>query len=183
MGENNGNAPDDANSSVNHRYYRVTRCKWTFEDPTTKKWVESWLNGRVLNAFAGQTFLRHNNEIIRNDANPDNPAGYHKDVVNLRSELERDSFDTIVHDPPWSNRQAEKSYDGYQSGEVGATMKLYDELLKPGGHLISLGYTVTTMPAGFGYDRQELAIFETIGRGDDYFGAVVRKMNTQVTDY
>ena len=161
-------------------YYRVPRDKYTFDSAKTRKWVETRLSGRVLNAFAGECFLNHDREIVRNDANPKRPADYHVDAAELDEHLEHNSFDTIVHDPPWSKRQAEKSYEGFQSGEVGKTMKAYNSLLKTGGCVISLGYTVTVMPAKYSYERQEMAIFECIGRGDDYFGCIVKKMNNRL---
>jgi len=165
------------------RYYKVKSHKFTFEAKQTRKWVESKLTGRVLNAFAGETELKHSGEIVRNDANPDRPADYHMDANELGSVLERNSFDAIIHDPPWSARQAEESYEGFQAGEVGQTMKLYDRLLKPGGIVIGLGFTATLMPKRLGYSRDEMAIFEVIGRGDDYLGAVDRKQNTTFDEY
>ena len=163
------------------QYYKVKSTKFTFEATQTKKWTESWLAGRVLNSFAGETSLRHSDEIVRNDANPDRPADYHMDANDLGDVFDNNTFDAIIHDPPWSARQAEESYEGFQAGEVGATMQMYDQLLKPGGVVIGLGFTTTLMPKRLGYERQEMAIFETIGRGDDYLGAVDKKMNTTLS--
>lgn len=162
------------------QYYRVDRNKWTFQTDRTRKWAESWLQGRVLNAFAGETALNHSGEIVRNDANPERPADHHRDVNELGNVLEENTFDSIIHDPPWSERQSMQSYEGYQAGEVGETMELYHRLLRPGGLVISLGFTTTVMPARFGYERQEMAIFETMGRGDDYLGCVVKKANRRL---
>jgi len=164
-------------------YYKVKSTKWTFEADETRKWVESHLGGRVLNAFAGMTKLSHSSEIVRNDASPDRPADYHMDVNELGDVLQANSFDCIVHDPPWSARQSEESYDGFQAGEVGETMELYDRLLKPNGKVIGVGFTASLMPERLGYSREEMVIFETIGRGDDYIGAVDKKKNTTLGDY
>lgn len=172
---------DDANFPI--RYFKVKSTKWTFQADKTRKWVQSWCRGRVLNAFAGETKVRHAGEVVRNDANPDRPADYHRDVNNLGEVLEPSSFDTIIHDPPWSNRQAMVSYEGFQAGEVGETMRLYNRLLRPGGRVIGLGFTTTLMPKKYGYDRLELAIFCPIGRGDDYLGAVDEKTNRVLTEW
>jgi hypothetical protein len=170
-------APIDREGEPNFpiKYYKVKSTKWTFEAKQTRKWIESKLSGKVLNAFAGMTELSHDGEIVRNDANPERPADYHMDANELGSVLEEGTFEAIIHDPPWSARQSEESYEGFQAGEVGDTMKMYDRLLKPGGKVIGVGFTASLMPKRLGYTRDEMAIFETIGRGDDYLGAVDRK--------
>lgn len=165
------------------RYYKVHSHRFTFESDTTRRWVESWLQGRVLNSFAGETRLNHSGEVVRNDANPDRDAELHVDAAELDQHLETSSFDTIIHDPPWSSRQGLKSYEGFQLGEVGQTMKSHNKLLKAGGRIISLGFTMTTMPSKYAYQRLEVANFETVGRGDDYFGVVEQNMNQQLDSF
>jgi len=88
--------------------------RWTFDCDTIKTWVEHHLSGRVLNACAGENHLDHDREVIRNDADPERPAEFHKDVAELSSEFPAGHFGTIVYDPPWSVYQSNLRYDGHR---------------------------------------------------------------------
>jgi len=46
-----------------------TLGRWTFQYEPARELVESLLAGRVLNACAGKTKLRHDGGIVRNDLN------------------------------------------------------------------------------------------------------------------
>lgn len=168
---------------VKTELYTVSGHKWTFEDKATRKWVQERLSGRVLNACAGETELRYSGDIVRNDINEDRPADYHTRVRELPKLLGSDGFDTIVYDPPWSVFQSNEEYDGEMVGENRIMAEALHELLRQGGTVIGFGYRSTVMPADLGYKRQEVAIFNTIGRTKDYFGVVDKRMNGDVTRY
>lgn len=88
----------------------------TFEEPNLRRFVLTYMKGRVLNACAGPTSLADyytDGQIIRNDINPTIEADLHVDVAKLASNFEENSFDTIIYDPPWSNYQSNMRYDGY----------------------------------------------------------------------
>jgi len=102
-------------------FHDVGGSKWTFEDEPVRKWAVNHCKGRVLNACAGQTSLRYDGEVKRNDIDPDAPANTHLDVHELPAEYGTDSFDTIVFDPPWSGFQSD---DKYQGGDVNWTREL-----------------------------------------------------------
>lgn len=102
--------------------------KWTFEDDQIRRWVEMHMEPGdvILNACAGKTHLTppENGTIIRNDANPDRDADFHVDVAELAAldELDADSIDMVVMDPPWTCYQANLRYESRhvdQSGEWG----------------------------------------------------------------
>jgi len=97
---------------VESNVYQVNSEKWTFQDNTVRKWVQDRLDGRVLNACAGETQLKHDSEIIRNDINTDRPASLHVDVKEIDKHVEGESFDSIVYDPPWSVFQVNDKYEG-----------------------------------------------------------------------
>jgi len=98
----------------------------TFEVTEIKNWVLDRLNGRVLNACCGPTQLEYQGQIHRNDIDPEVPANTHVDVARLAAELEPESFDTILFDPPWSLYQANMRYDGNHVTKGNTAIKMDD---------------------------------------------------------
>jgi len=156
-------------------YHTVRPNKWTFQSEKIRRWVQRRLEGRVLNACAGKTKLAHDHEIVRNDINEQRDADLHLDVCEIADELEAGSFDTIVYDPPFSQYQASRSYDGQDVGDAALAKRQFDLLLRPGGRVIQFGFTTTCMPFALGYERQEVAVWNTLGRQNDYLSAVDKK--------
>lgn len=165
------------------RYYSVQPNRWTFQSDKIREWVESHLHGRVLNACAGKTKLTHSGEIIRNDYNPERDADTHHDVVEIADHFPANSFDRIVFDPPFSEKQADSSYNGVQVAEIGQAMRQFDQLLRANGTVIQMGFTTTCMPGEMDYKRQEVAIFNTLGRMNDWLGTVDKRMSSDLRSY
>lgn len=173
-------------NGMDMRYYSIMPKRWSFQVPDVRAWVEEHLEGRVLNACAGQEELNYNGEIIRNDVDPEKPAEYHLDVVNLTDELEEQSFDTIVFDPPFSDNQAESTYGvdvRTNPGNNKQATREFHKLLKPNGVVIQLGFTTTCMPGKLGYDREAVAVFNTLGRQHDWLGVVDRRLNGDLSKW
>ena|SRR6056297_170676 len=162
----------EALESLDMSYHTVQPNRWTFQSAKIRQWVESHLRGRVLNACAGKTKLTHDHEIVRNDIDDERDADLHVDVCEIADHLPAASFDTVVYDPPFSAHQATRTYDGRDVGDDGVAKQQFDELLRPGGRVIQLGYTTTCMPMNLGYPRQAVAVFNTLGRMNDYLGTV-----------
>ena len=156
-------------------YHTVSPNKWTFQSDKIRRWVERRLEGRVLNACAGKTKLAHDHEIVRNDLDEDRDADLHVDVCEIADHFESESFHTIVYDPPFSQNQANRSYDGKQVGDDALTKRQFDELLAPGGRVIQFGFTTTCMPVSLGYERLEVGVWNTLGRCNDYLSVVDKK--------
>lgn len=156
-------------------YHSVSPNKWTFQSDKIRRWVESRLEGRVLNACAGKTKLAHDHEIVRNDLDEDQDADIHVDVCEIADHFDAESFDTIVYDPTFSQNQANRSYDGKQVGDDALTKRQFDELLASGGRVIQFGFTTTCMPAALGYERLEVGVWNTLGRCNDYLSTVDKK--------
>ena len=166
-------APSDGErDDIDLSYYTVQPNRWTFQSAKIRRWVERHLRGRVLNACAGKTTLTHDHEIVRNDIDERRDADLHVDVCAIADHVEPASFDTVVYDPPFSQYQATRSYDGEHVGDDGVAKQQFDELLRPGGRVIQLGYSTTCMPMNLGYERQAVAVFNTLGRMNDYLGTV-----------
>jgi len=159
-------------SDLQMHYDTVSPNRWTFQSRKIRKWVEERLRGRVLNACAGKTKLAHDNEIVRNDIDEQRDADMHVDVCEIVDHFPPGSFDTVVYDPPFSQYQSNRSYDGQQVGDDALAKQQFDVLLRPGGRVIQFGYTTTCMPMELGYERQAVAVWNTLGRMNDYLSVV-----------
>jgi hypothetical protein len=164
-------------------YYTVQPNRWTFQSDKIRNWVEGNLHGEVLNACAGKTQLSHDGEIVRNDYNPERKADHHYDVAEIAEHLEPNTFDCVVFDPPFSAEQADSSYDGVQVAEIGQAMRQFDQLLREGGTVVQMGFTTTCMPGEMDYKRQEVAIFNTLGRMNDWLGTIDMRMSNDLRTY
>lgn len=165
----------DRSGDIDLSYYTVQPNKWTFKSDKIRRWVEARLQGRVLNACAGKTHLAHDHEIVRNDIDEDRDADTHHDVCEIGAYFEPGSFDTIVYDPPFSQNQATRSYEGKEVGDDALAKREFDELLAPGGRVIQFGFTTTCMPMALEYDRVEVAVWNTLGRMNDYLSVIDEK--------
>jgi len=180
-----GAEKDGRRDDVAMSYWTVQPNRWTFQSAKIRRWVEQRLRGRVLNACAGITKLAHDEEIVRNDLQKkvelndgsmaSTAADTHHDVCEIAEHFEGGSFDTVVYDPPFSQNQANRSYDGKEVGEDALAKRQFDELLGPGGRVIQFGFSTTCMPMSMGYDRAEVAVFNTLGRMNDYLAVVDEK--------
>jgi hypothetical protein len=167
-------------------YHTVQPNRWTFAETKIRRWVERRLQGRVLNACAGKTKLAHDHQIVRNDLDPKRDADLHVDVCEIADHFEPESFDTIVYDPPFSENQANRSYeldDGETvvAGNDAVAKRQFDTLLRPGGRVIQFGFTTTCMPAALEYERNEVGVWNTLGRMNDYLSVVDEKAGKSTT--
>lgn len=177
------NKQGDRSDDIDLSYYTVQPNRWTFQSDTIRDWVENHLDGRVLNACAGKTHLRHDGEIIRNDLNQDRDADLYVDVCEIAGHFDRASFDTIIYDPPFSQNQASRSYNGRNVGDDALAKRQFHELLRQGGRVIQFGYSTTCMPMSLGYTREAVGLFNTLGRMNDYLGTVDRRLHSDITQY
>jgi len=146
--------------------------------------VQTHLQGRVLNACAGKTKLTGGfdvEEIVRNDIDEQRDTDTHHDVCELAEHYPTAAFDTIVFDPPFSEYQASQRYEGRDVGNVALAKAQFHELLRPGGQVIQFGFTTTNMPMQDGYQREAVAVFNTLGQMNDILGTVDRKPEQQNT--
>lgn len=166
--------------------FKANSERWTFACDTVRSWVEERLNGRVLNACAGETQLRHDGEVVRNDINHDRPADYHQDLRELPDVLGNDQFNTVVYDPPWSVFQVNDKYEGRGQDTIKQSTQMaqsIDRLLRPGGKVLAFGYTVDMIPSSLGYDITEVAVFTIPGPGKDFLGSVHERNRRELDEW
>lgn len=194
-------------SRVGTRFIPVPQPgKWTFETEPIMEWVRHHAEGRILNACAGETPLTWAESVVSNDINPERKAHLHVDVAELPIHLERESFDTVIFDPPWTLYQANLRYDGHrlrdpanedheidaealpievpdqeQVGHARLAKEGFDYLLKPGGVIIELSYSGSCMPARLNYVREERVVFDPPGELRSVIGSVDRKLQQSLT--
>lgn len=156
-------------------YLRARASTWTFSDPKVKSWVESRVEGRVLNLFAGKTQLDHQNEIIRVDINEDRKANYHFDALHVKQYFEDRSFDTVILDPPFSEIQSRKHYNGEHAGKFKHIRDEVADLVKPGGKTLTFGYHSTGMATTRGFEKEEILLINHGGRFPDTVGSIDRR--------
>lgn len=93
----------------------------TFKEPNLRRYVLSYMQGRVLNACAGPTDLSQwydEGEIVTNDIDPEIDSDLSVDVTKLAKHFPPNSFDTIIFDPVWTLYQARLRYNGYHLGKT-----------------------------------------------------------------
>lgn len=155
--------------------------RWTFDTTVVRRVVEDALQGRVLNATAGKTRLRHGGgEIVRNDINPDIPADTRYDVCVIDEHFDPGSFDTCILDPPFDAGQAEKRYEGFHAKEVTAAREALSNLVAPGGVLVEFGWNSHGAAAYRGWVRKEMHIFQRGPCLPDVFGVIDRNTQTKL---
>jgi len=136
--------------------------RWTFQTGKIRQAVESCLRGRVLNACAGKTKLRTEavDEIIRNDINTERDADYHIDVCEIGDHFQPRSFDVIIFDPPFSQKQSDEHYDGAHARDMGKARKQLRDLTKVGGSIVELGFDMWGAADFFkGWERDDKLLF------------------------
>lgn len=183
MPANDVTSPTDSRTDYYHAdavgipvtYLRARASTWTFSDPKVKSWVESRLEGRVLNLFAGKTKLDHDSDVVRVDINETRVADYHFDALHVKEYFDDRSFDTVILDPPFSEIQSRKHYNGEHAGKFKHIRDEVADLVKPGGKTLTFGYHSTGMATTRGFEKEELLLINHGGRFPDTIGSVDRR--------
>jgi len=111
---------------------------------------------KICDPFARNCPIAHP---FTNDLNPETSANHHSDALEFLRTLEREFFDLVLLDPPFSDVANERIYDHVKiHGEksniyTDATyfksimMEIF-RILKPGGSVLRFGYTSSTLCKG-----------------------------------
>ena len=160
--------------------------RYTFSVKPMREWAELNCEGRVLNLFAGKTLL--NVDELRNDVDPDMPADFHMDALELVEhmssfEVIKDSFsvsmfefETILLDPPYSYRKSMEMYNGFKASPFRQLKDALPNILAPNGKIITFGYHSISMGKGRGFEVEKVALFSHGGAIHDTIATIERKV-------
>ena len=121
---------------------------------------------------------------ITNDLNPKFDTTYHLDALDFLKQLDDESEDIVLYDPPYSPRQVKECYEG-----IGITVtaehtksswraKHLDEIarvLKPNGICLSFGWNTNGVGKKRGFEIIEILIVAHGGSKNDTLCTVERK--------
>jgi hypothetical protein len=124
-------------------YMQTPLNRYTFKNSRIKKWVEDNIEGKVLNLFAGKIKLKCDE--VRNDIDPDALADYQYDALEFCRLWNKNKFDTILLDPPYSYRKSMEMYGGKITSPFNALKDEIMNILYPGGIVITFGYHSNSM--------------------------------------
>ncbi|MFB6300545.1 MAG: hypothetical protein ABEH65_09820 [Halobacteriales archaeon] len=167
-------------------YLTAPKSRWIFDPPVVREWVESRLDGRVLNLFAGPTKLSHDGEIVRNDVDETIEATYHVNAADIAAHVEAESFGTIVLDPPLIARAPT---DGQTTQPAGHTIAPADldriktqvaELVEGGGTVITFGRNSSGLGSTRGFEKREICLINHPGSFDDTIAVVEGRIDGEV---
>jgi len=160
---------------IKFTYLKTPLYRYTFKNKKIREWVESQVEGKVLNLFAGKTKL--NCDEVRNDMNPEMPADYHMDAlkfVKWWDKNKKEKFNTIVLDPPFSYRKSMEMYKGYIASPFNQLKSELLEILAPGGLVIVFGYHSNVMGAKRGFKQKHILLISAGGAIHDTIAIVER---------
>lgn len=109
-GSDNGPLPSTSYDEPALSVWTVQPGSHTFTSDKIKSLVERHLTGSVPNLCAGPTRLDHDGAVLRNDIDNSLETDFSVDAQLISSCLPPNSVDTVVLDPPFSERQAREAY-------------------------------------------------------------------------
>jgi len=134
--------------------------KWTFATKMVRDVVLDHIDGRVLNACAGDTELQKRGcEFVRNDLDSSIGADLHVDVRVIHKHVESASFDSAILDPPFDPGRAAKLYEGWHGHEYSSARDAVAETVRPGGVVIELGWNSWSLGDKGDWERVEHHIY------------------------
>lgn len=124
-------------------YLKTPLNKYTFKMPKIGEWVESTVEGRCLNLFAGETKLDINE--IRNDIRKEMNADYNLDALDFCRRWVGPKFNTVILDPPYSYRKSMEMYDGKVMSPFNALKDAILNIITDNAIVITFGYHSVSM--------------------------------------
>jgi len=160
-------------------------CKDTFTIKPIKKLLNGYVgNGKNwIDPYAGL-----NSPVeITNDHNPEIEASYHleaEEFAKLINKIFKKSFDGVLFDPPYSNRQITEHYKilGRKATQLDTSANFYTRAMnpiankiKPGGYAISCGWNSNGFGKKRGFEIVEILLVAHGGHHNDTIVTVERK--------
>ena len=155
----------------------------TFQIKPIKEFVEKYIKDKkiIVDPFANE--CRYGT--ITNDLNPKFDTNYHLDALDFLKQIESESADIVIYDPPYSLRQVKECYEG-----VGITVtaehtksswraKHLDEIkriLKPNGLALCFGWNSNGIGKTRGFEMLEVLLVPHGGSKNDTICTAERKI-------
>lgn len=123
---------------------------------------------------------------ITNDLNPNTDAMYHLDAIDFLKELDSNSVDLLLYDPPYSPRQVSECYHNFgkkvTSKDTSSAWRRQhlDEIariVKPNGKCISFGWNTNGVGKKRGFQIESILIVAHGGSHNDTLVTVEKKIN------
>lgn len=146
-----------------------------------------------VDPFARESFTTKETTWITNDLNPDMNTTYNLEAKQfsqiLLDQMGKSSIDLVLFDPPYSLRQLKDCYDGIGKDlELWQTQNMWGEckddlaqMIKPGGYVVSFGWSSSGFGSHRGFEKKEIHLFENGGREDRYDIIMVIERKVQTT--
>lgn len=172
----NGGERDDDSTGIEISYFRSLAHRFTFSRPKVKSWVESALEGHVLNLYAGPTQLDCPN-IVTNDIDEAVESDYTmdaQDFIVFWKDSGAGLFNTVILDPPYTERKAMQKYRRGTRSTFQAVKEAVTDILYPGAVVISFGYASVCMGKLRGFATERIALICHGGSINDTIGVAER---------
>ena len=147
----------------------------TFTIKPIKELVEAEVSkgGIIVDPFANECKYG----TVTNDLNPEFDTTYHMDALQFLKQIESDSTDLVLYDPPYSISQAAEMYKSYGRDKLEisvSNMKYWAEckdnnarILKKGGRVICCGWNTNGLGKGRGFEMDKVLIVSHGGSKND----------------
>jgi hypothetical protein len=155
--------------------------KHTFLIKPIKKLLSNYNFNNWVDPFAGYNSPAK----ITNDLNPDCPTKYHEDSLKFIEKLETNTYDGVLHDPPYSLRQLKECYDNVNLKlPYSHTLNFGDlckdhiaRITKPNGIVISFGWNSNGIGDSRGFKKYKIILIAHGGYHNDTIITIERKIN------
>lgn len=160
----------------------------TFTIEPIKEFVEAEVNkgGVIVDPFANECKYG----TIRNDLNPQFNTEYNMDALQFLNQLDSESADLVLYDPPYSISQATEMYKSYgrdklemNVANMGYWAEIKNEIarvLKIGGRVISCGWNTNGLGKGRGFEMTKILIVSHGGSKNDTLVTLEHKVFHQM---
>ena len=155
----------------------------TFKIKPIKEFVEKYIDGAsvVIDPFANDCKYG----TITNDLNPEYDTDYHMDALDFLKEIETESADVVLYDPPYSLRQVVECYKGFgktvtqeatQSSWRARHLDEIKRILKPDGVALCFGWNSNGIGKTRGFEMIDVLLVPHGGSKNDTICTAERKL-------
>lgn len=154
---------------------------WTFTIKPIKELLDRYVGGNWADPYAGYNSPAN----ITNDLDPEAPTTHHLEAKDFAEQLDDNSLDGVLFDPPYSYRQISEHYKSYGKTATAKdtsynfyrrTMLALHPKIKEGGIVISFGWNSNGFPKKWGYEPLEYLIVAHGLHHNDTIVTVQRKI-------